>query len=363
MQVSDSSTRAMYENGLSAVTSDTVCFPAKLVHGHLRNLKEKGVDRIFMPSITTVKSENLAETSESMCAVVKGYPLVIRNSDNPERRWGIPFDAPLFHWHLPEDRDRQLTQYMQETFGISPQLTRKAIAAGDAAQREFSDRLKAEGQKIIDDVQKRGTYAVVLASRPYQNDTLVNHDLPELFTEHHIPVLTIDSLPDINRVDLRNSRLDIVNNYHARMLSGAVLAAGCDYLEYAQVVSFGCGHDAYLSDEIIRMMNEISGKHPLVLKLDESDATGPLRIRVRSFLETAAQRRKRRTLPRTAIVGSISDKIHQTGCQRARCARAEHLTRIQPRDVGGVQCAAHQGGTAAGRQRTGHPVRQAVCAQ
>lgn len=296
VQVSDSSTRAMYENGLSAVTSDTVCFPAKLVHGHLRNLKEKGVDRIFMPSITTVKSENLAETSESMCAVVKGYPLVIRNSDDPERRWGIPFDAPLFHWHLPEDRDRQLTQYMQETFGISPQLTRKAIAAGDAAQREFSDRLKAEGQKIIDDVQKSGTYAVVLASRPYQNDTLVNHDLPELFTEHHIPVLTIDSLPDINRVDLRNSRLDIVNNYHARMLSGAVLAAGCDYLEYAQVVSFGCGHDAYLSDEIIRMMNEISGKHPLVLKLDESDATGPLRIRVRSFLETAAQRRKRRTL-------------------------------------------------------------------
>lgn len=133
VQVSDSSTRAMYENGLSAVTSDTVCFPAKLVHGHLRNLKEKGVDRIFMPSITTVKSENLAETSESMCAVVKGYPIVIRNSDDPERRWGIPFDAPLFHWHLPEDRDRQLTQYMQETFGISPQLTRKAIAAGDAA--------------------------------------------------------------------------------------------------------------------------------------------------------------------------------------------------------------------------------------
>lgn len=191
MQVSDSSTRAMYENGLSAVTSDTVCFPAKLVHGHLRNLKEKGVDRIFMPSITTVKSENLAETSESMCAVVKGYPIVIRNSDDPERRWGIPFDAPLFHWHLPEDRDRQLTQYMQETFGISPQLTRKAIAAGDAAQQEFSDRLKVEGQKIIDDVQKRGAYAVVLASRPYQNDTLVNHDLPELFTEHHIPVLTI----------------------------------------------------------------------------------------------------------------------------------------------------------------------------
>ena len=99
MQLSSPSTRTIYESGLSAVTSDTVCFPAKLVHGHLRNLAKKGVDRIFMPSITTVPSENMVDTSQSMCAVVKGYPFVIRNSDNPEERWNIPFDTPLFHWY------------------------------------------------------------------------------------------------------------------------------------------------------------------------------------------------------------------------------------------------------------------------
>src|SRR5699024_6132371 len=86
--------RTMYESGLSAVTSDTVCFPAKLVHGHIRDLVKQGVDRIFMPSVTTVPSENTQKTSESMCAVVKGYPLIIRNSDDPERQWGVPFDAP-----------------------------------------------------------------------------------------------------------------------------------------------------------------------------------------------------------------------------------------------------------------------------
>ena len=81
------------ESGLSAVTSDTVCFPAKLVHGHLRNLVKKyHVDRIFMPSITTVPPENTEKTSESMCAVVKGYPIVIRNSDNPQDKWNVPFD-------------------------------------------------------------------------------------------------------------------------------------------------------------------------------------------------------------------------------------------------------------------------------
>ncbi|MBR2627196.1 MAG: activase, partial [Peptococcaceae bacterium] len=247
--LSDFSSRDMYENGLSAVSSDTVCFPAKLVHGHLRNLAEKKVDRIFMPSITTVPSENTEKTSESMCAVVKGYPIVIRNSDNPENNWGIPFDAPLFHWHEYADRDRQLTRFMYDTFGISADLTRAAVKAGDEAQQLFITQLKEEGKKVLDEVERTGRYAVVLASRPYQNDAIVNHNLPEMFTNMGIPVLTADSLPEVNQVDLRMSRLDIVNNFHARMLSSAILAARSQHLEYVQVVSFGCGHDAYLSDE------------------------------------------------------------------------------------------------------------------
>ena len=288
IQLSDLSTRKIYEDGLSAVTSDTVCFPAKLVHGHLRNLAKKGVDRIFMPSITTVTSENTESTSESMCAIVKGYPIVIRNSDNPEKRWHIPFDAPLFHWYRSEDRNRQLTGYMEKTFGISPAETRQAIAAADDAEKQFHDEMHRAGKAVLDEVTANGSYAVVLASRPYQNDALVNHDLPEMFTSLGIPVLTADSLEEADHVDLSMSRLDIVNNYHARMLSTAILAARNPHLEYVQIVSFGCGHDAYLSDEIIRLMKEISGKTPLVLKLDESDIQGPLRIRVRSFTETVS---------------------------------------------------------------------------
>lgn len=289
--LSDKSTRCMYEDGLSAVTSDTVCFPAKLVHGHIRNLVKKNVDRIFMPSITTVKSENTEKTSESMCAVVKGYPIVIRNSDNPEKKWGVPFDAPLFHWYEPCDRDRQLKEYMRECFGISEAVTEEAIRSADEAQEQFWHELKQAGQAVLDQVEREHTYAVVLASRPYQNDALVNHDLPELFASQGIPVLTVDSLPGTEKVDLSRSRLDIVNNYHARMLSAAILAAQNKHLEYVQIVSFGCGHDAYLSDEIVRMMKEISGKTPLILKVDESDVQGPLRIRVRSFTETVSMRR------------------------------------------------------------------------
>ena len=289
--ISDKSTRKMYESGLHAVTSDTMCFPAKLVHGHIRNLARKKVDFIFMPSITTVPTENSSDTSVSMCAIVKGYPIVLRNSDNPEKAFGVPLYSPLFHWYTDENRDRQLCIYMEEHFGIGNEDTRKAVEAADHAQTLFHTKLKLEGDRVLKEVRRQGGYAVVLASRPYQNDALVNHGLPKMFTDRGIPVLTADSVPGTEEIDLSRSRIDVVNNYHGRMLSSAVAAANHPNLEYVQIVSFGCGHDAYLSDEIIRMMGEISGKTPLILKLDESDVQGPLLIRVRSFLETLEEKR------------------------------------------------------------------------
>ena len=236
------------------------------------------MDRIFLPSVTAVQSENREKTSESMCAVVKGYPIVIRNSDNPAGKWNIPFDAPLFHWHRKEDMHRQLKEYVSREFGISAASCEKAVRQAEAAMERFHRELSEAGQRVLDQVTERGEFAVVLASRPYQNDELVNHGLSRMFTSMGIPVLTADAVPGVNNVDLSRSRLDIVNNFHARMLGSAVLAAENPNLEYVQVVSFGCGHDAYLTDEIIRLMDGISGKTPLVLKLDESDVQGPLRI-------------------------------------------------------------------------------------
>lgn len=290
VKLSHLSTRAIYEDGLQAVASDTVCFPAKLVHGHLRDLHKQGVDRIFMPIVTTVPSENQADTSQSMCAVVKGYPLVIKNSDNPERRWNTPFDSPLFHWFTEKDRTNQLAKYFHDTFAIPEKATQEALKQADAAQKAFQETLQKRGAEVLAQVRKEGRYAIVLAGRPYHNDTLVNHELPNFFTDMGIPVITADSVPGVNEVVLDNSLIDIVNNFHARMLSSAVIAAQSSHMEYVQIVSFGCGHDAYLSDEIIRLMKEAGPKIPLVLKVDESDIHGPLGIRTRSFVETIERR-------------------------------------------------------------------------
>ena len=296
VKVSPVSTRAIYENGIQAVPSDTECFPAKLVHGHIRELIRLGVDRIFLPSIVVMPSENTEKTSFSRCALVKGYPIVIHNSDNPEQYADVKLDTPYFYWYAEEDREKQLCDFMEETFGTDRKICKEAVRFAAAAQKQYDKELKEAGSKVIEEVRKTNRFAIVLAGRPYHNDPLINHELPEMFVNMGVPVLTADSLPELPKVELRKSRVDIVNNFHARMLGSSILAAQSPHLEYVQIVSFGCGHDAVLSDEIIRLMKEISGKAPLILKVDESDAQGPLRIRVRSFVETIERgRRKNRT--------------------------------------------------------------------
>lgn len=290
-KLSHLSTRKMFEQGIPFVASDTVCFPAKLVHGHISDLVKQGVDRIFMPMIMHMPAEGTNQSSNHVCAVVKGYPLVVRHSDNPEHRWSTAFDSPVFHWYKAKDREKQIINYMQKTFGVSPKESMAAFRQGEAALVQFRTQLMTEGQKIIDDARREGHFAIILAGRPYHNDSLVCHDLSASFTKEGIPVLTVDSLPEIRKTNLRYTRAEITNNFHSRMLSGAMIAAESPELEYVQIVSFGCGHDAILSDEIIRIMRNTANKAPLILKLDEGDAAASLHIRIKSFLETLFARR------------------------------------------------------------------------
>jgi predicted CoA-substrate-specific enzyme activase len=292
-KISKPSSRKLFEQGLPFVTSDTVCFPAKLVHGHIQDLAKSGdVDRIFMPVLTQIPSENREENSVCTCPVLKGYGLVVKHSDNPQRRWNVPLDTPMFHWFSQKDRDNQLCRYMLDTFGIPKRSARKALAQADAAQDAFTKALLAEGARIVSEVEEKGTFAVVITGRHYQFDQVVNHNLSRYFTALGIPVLTVDALSGVQDVDLSQTMLDINNNNHARLLSGAILAAQHPSLEYVEIFSFGCGHDALYTDEVVRIMREIAGKSPLILKLDESNVAGPLRIRVRSFVETVKARRK-----------------------------------------------------------------------
>ncbi|THB62978.1 MAG: activase, partial [Spirochaetaceae bacterium] len=290
---SDRSTRKMYESGLASVPSDTVCFPAKLAHGHVKNLLEKKqVDGIFMPIMVRTPSENTSVAADFTCSVLKGYPMIIKVSDEPEKKHGVPFYTPYFPWLDTRSRDLQLIRFMQETFDVPEALVRKAIGQADGSMDLFHRMLQQRGSEVLQYLDENEIFGVVLGGRPYHNDHIVNHDLSGYFTRQGIPVLTIDALPDVHEEELDKVRMDAVVNFHVRMISGAMFAARHSRLEFVQIVSFGCGHDAILSDEIIDVMEKISSKTPLILKLDESDVVGPLNVRIKSFTETVIARRK-----------------------------------------------------------------------
>lgn len=294
-KLSGRSSQSMYEKGIRSVSSDTVCFPAKLVHGHIHDLIGKKVDRIFMPIMNRMPSENADRNSTYVCAVVKGYPMVVRISDDPTGKYGMPFDTPNFHWLDTRSRNMQLADYMRDTFGIDAKLTRKAIALGDRATAEFESALLGRGSEVLSMLEETNSMGIVLAGRPYHGDPFINHDLAGYFTRQGIPVIPLDAIPGVHKNTLKTVRLDVNNNFHTRILNAAAAVARNPRLELVQIVSFGCGHDAILSDEMTRILKDISDKTPLILKLDESNTTGSLNIRTRSFVETL--HRKRAELP------------------------------------------------------------------
>jgi len=231
-----------------------------------------------------------------VCPVVQGYPLVIHHSDEPEARHGIPFDHPSFHFTDASQRRSQTKAWVLETFGLRGKNVDRALDAADAALSRFSSEMHSAGRRVQEEMNRENgpDFAVVLAGRPYHADNLINHHMSRHFTQNGIPVLSLESIAELDDQDISNARMDSYNPFHTRMLAAARYVAAKPNLELVQIVSFGCGHDAILSDEVNRILSESSDKELLVLKLDEGEASGPLTIRIKSFIETVKTKRSPR---------------------------------------------------------------------
>jgi predicted nucleotide-binding protein (sugar kinase/HSP70/actin superfamily) len=288
---SDPSSYRIFDKALPYIPSDTVCFPAKLAHGHVESLVEKGVDRIFFPQMIQSPRENKSAERSFYCVILQGYPLVVEKSNETGERKGIPMDTPLFHWTNETLKKNQIIEFLEKTYGVKPSLARRAYALAGTVLNDCENRISNEGKRALESLGE-DDFAVLVACRPYHLDPLVNHGMSRHFTRLGIPVITLDSLEMAHTANLDDSRIDTVVGYHNRMLEAALQVAEDKRLELVQIVSFGCGHDAVLSDEITRLLSEKSGKEPLILKLDEGDAAGPLQIRIKSFVETVKERRK-----------------------------------------------------------------------
>ena len=285
--ISDVSTRDMYMKGQHSIPSDTVCYPAKLMHGHIENLLEKGVDAIFYPCMTYNLDEGRASNCYN-CPVVAYYPELLKA--NVSALTDFDFMMPYFELADPKRFRKHAVSYFCKKY---PQLKKKKVLeAADAAyqaQQEYCTAVRLEGQKAIRYADEHGLDVAVIAGRPYHVDPEINHGIDQLISSFGLVIVSEDAvwqLTDAPEVHVLNQW-----TYHSRMYGAAKYVTQKENAQLIQLVSFGCGIDAITTDEM-RAICENGGKIYTQLKIDEISNLGAAKIRIRSMLAAVEEGRK-----------------------------------------------------------------------
>ena len=289
--LSDPSTKKTYEAGIESMPSESVCYPAKLSHGHIMNLLEKHPDFIWFPCSKWERQEDEGAGNHFNCPIVASYAEALRLNIDELRTSDVQFLNP---W-LPYDRKELLKKRLYEDLvKAHPDLMGKGVpaptraevdAAVDAAWAEdeaFKRDMRTKGEQTLAWMEQTGTHGIVLAGRPYHNDPEINHAIPELLTSFGLAVLTEDSIAHLGTLE-RPIRLVDQWMYHTRLYAAAKVATERKDLDLIQLNSFGCGLDALTTDQVQEIL-ESAGKVYTVLKIDEVSNLGAARIRVRSLL-------------------------------------------------------------------------------
>lgn len=281
--LSDKSSPELCNLGAGTVMSDNICFPAKLTHGHIINLMNKKVDRIFYPMVTFENKEFSCATNTFNCPIVTGYPDVIKRTINPEKNKNIFFDTINISFKNDNFLYKACLKYFTK-FGIEKRKFAKAFVLAKKEQIRYKTILKQKAEEIIalnDSLNKK---YIILAGRPYHIDPLINHGIPEMISNFGIDFISEDSIPTDNE-DLSDVQVLTQWSYPNRLFASAKWAAKRHNVEYVQINNFGCGPDTITIDEV----NEILYKHNksnTLIRIDELSSIGSLKLRLRSLIES-----------------------------------------------------------------------------
>ena len=288
VHLSSPSRVGMYEKGAGTITSENICFPAKLAHGHIYDLIEAKVDRIFYPMVTYENPEFTDSDGVFNCPVVGGYPELIHSSIDPTGNHGVPLDKPAITMN-----DLGLLRTSCEAYlgslGVPQATARRAYNQAIAAQRAYKQAVRQEGAAIIQKARAEKRPMVLLLSRPYHIDPQIHHKAPDILTDFGVDVLTEDSVPLPAHPKLGNKHVVSLWQYPNRNLFAAQWAGAQKDVEVVQINSFGCGPDAVAVDEARRTLAEWQ-KGFTVIRVDEIESTGSMRLRLRSMVESMRHR-------------------------------------------------------------------------
>ncbi len=290
--LSPQSTRKIYELGIESIPSESECYPAKLVHGHVTWLIKQGIDFIFYPCVPYERNESPDAGNHYNCPMVTSYAENIKNNVEELADRDIRFMNPFMAFTNEEVLTKRLVEEFSQNFGIAPDEIRKAAHAAWQELIQSRIDMQKKGEEVIDYLNRTGKRGIVLAGRPYHVDPEINHGIPELITSYGFAVLTEDAVSHLGKVE----RPLIVTDqwmYHSRLYAAATYVKSSKNLDLIQLNSFGCGLDAVTTDQVSDILTK-SGKIYTVLKIDEVNNLGAARIRIRSLISALRVREERK---------------------------------------------------------------------
>ena len=295
VKLSPVSSKKIYEEGMESIPSESVCYPAKLAHGHIMDLINDGVKRIFYPGVPYERKDIMAADNNYNCPIVASYTENIKNNVEELRTENIEFINPFLSLANKDVVKKRMFEELSR-YGVDKNEINNAVDKGWQEWTAFREDMHKKGEETLKYIESHNMTGIVLAGRPYHTDPEVNHGIPELIASYNMAVFTEDSVSHLGHVE----RPLVVRDqwaYHSRLYEAAAFVKTRDDLELIQLNSFGCGLDAVTTDEVKDIL-VAAGKIYTTLKIDEVSNLGAARIRVRSLIAAIEDRKEKNIKPR-----------------------------------------------------------------
>ncbi len=285
------SSRKIYELGMDTIPSESECYPAKLAHGHVQWLIGKGITTIFHPCVFYEHQENPNAQNNYNCPMVVSYAENLKNNVEAVADGSVRYIRPFIAFTSERIAADRLVRLCKEEWDIPEREVRDAVHDAWEEQLRAKQDIRDKGARVLANMEAEGRQGIVLAGRPYHLDPEINHGIPELIASFGLTVFSEDSLP---LEDFQSHKLRVLDQwvYHSRLYCAAELVSQRNDLELIQFNSFGCGLDAVTTDQVSEIM-EKSNKLYTLLKIDEVNNLGAVRIRIRSLLAAMKMRQRK----------------------------------------------------------------------
>ncbi len=286
--ISEKSTRKTYEKGMESMPSESVCYPAKLSHGHVISLIQQGIKTIFYPCMPYSRKEYEKADNHYNCPIVISYSEVLKNNVEELKDPSIKFLNPFLPFDAKNLTKRILELDEFKEYNFNKKELMEAAKKAEEEYQHFKQDIFNKGKEALEYMDKHHTKGIVLAGRPYHSDPEINHGIDTLITSLGLCVLTEDSVA--NQTEAKRP-LRVVDQwvFHARLYAAAEFVGHHDNLELVQLNSFGCGVDAVTTDQVEEILSSY-GKMYTLIKIDEVNNLGAVRIRIRSLLASMKKR-------------------------------------------------------------------------